>query len=385
MASSATWQAITIPVDKGVLLFQRREGGCWYLQVFQGGLRLRKSLQTRDRNTALMIARQRAEELLTVKSGVIVMRDPLIDDLMEGYRKHIDLRNQPSTRRLNMDNLERIFAYVRGKTEEDVLKVSHFTPDVLEAYMRQRHEDGLVPATINRERSSLHSFFRRAARRRLIRLNPVELVDPLPDVRRRLPPTLTSAQAKSLLLEAAKPVEFHGPGGKGLGNSRERYTPLHDIILFALNTGARLGEIIYLEWKDIDFDSGLVKIVNKPEHQVKDREDRVVRANTLLLGMLRHRHDLRGPEDRWVFPSTTGSVLDRRNLLREFKNVAKRIGLGSMNYLVLRHTALTALARTGAPLFVLREVAGHASARTTERYYIGNMGGDSWAVPVLGA
>ena len=180
-------------------------------------------------------------------------------------------------------------------------------------------------------------------------------------------------------------MPFHGRGGKGAGNSRERYTPLHDLILFALNTGARLGEAIYLEWTDVDLEGGLIKILNKPEHLVKDREDRIVRANPILLTMLCRRHAARNAEVRRVFPSMKGAVLDRRNLLREFKIAAKRAGLESANYLVLRHTALTALARSGAPLFVLKEVAGHSSVRTTERYYIGSMGGEGWAVPILGS
>jgi integrase len=383
--SMADTALASIPIDKGVLIFRRKDSSCWYMSVSGGGKRRIQSLHTRDRNYALVIAHQRAEELLSFKNQVILARDPLIDRLFDGYKRRVDLRNTPASRRLQLDNLSRICTYLRERNGvERPLRLSDFSPDALDMYIQQRRALGIKPSTINRERSTWYACFRFAARRRLIRMNPIEVVEPLPEIRRRLPPTITNDQATALLLEAAKDVPCHGRGNKGRGNERPRLTPLHDIIVIALNTGARLGEILYLEWSDIRFQEGQVCILNKDIHQLKNREDRIVKANPLVLNMLTRRWERRDEEVTWVFPSAEETVLDRRNVLREFKLVAARATIPWANFLILRHTALTALAKTGIPPFVLRELAGHASLRTTERYYIGNVGSCDWSPPPIG-
>jgi integrase len=378
-------EPLRIPVDKGVHLYRRTNSRCWYISISNGGRRIAHSLHTRDRDQALLIAHQRADELLSLKNQVILARDPLIERIRVDYKRRVDLRNTPSSRRLALDNLERICTFIQQRSAPGrPLRLSDFSPDTLDAYMQQRRAAGIKPSTINRERSTWNSFFRFAARRRLIRMNPIEVVEPLPDIRRRIPGTVTDEQANVLLCEAARPVPQHGRGGKGKGNGRPRITPLHDIILFALNTGARLGEILYLEWTDVRFDEGLIRILNKESHPLKDREDRIVKANTLVTGMLKRRSERRTQSIPWVFYSSAGGVLDRRNILREYKLIAERAGIPESNFLTLRHTALTALAKTGMPPFVLRELAGHASLRTTERYYIGSLGSHDWSPPAIG-
>lgn len=374
----------SVPVDKGISIFQRPGSQTWFLRISRGGKKTRESLHTRRQDLALMIAQRRAEEVLSQRHGVPLARDPLIQDLLKQYKVHIAMRNRPASQRINLDNLKRVMAYIRKLIRQSrPLRVSDFHPEVLESYMRERLQKGISPATINRERSTWASFFGRAARRGILRFNPMKVVDRLPEVRKRLPITLSEEQSNALLAEAAKPVPFHGRGGKGTGNSRSRFTPVHDLVLAALNSGARVGELLHLEWTDIDWTLGRLKIVNKEDHLLKDREDRVVAANELLMEMLRRRQAEFG-EQRWVFPSQSGTTLDRSNLLREFKMLAERAGIPWANFNILRHTALTAVARAGAPMAVLREIAGHASSRTTEKWYLGSVGGENWKLPEVG-
>jgi integrase len=186
------------------------------------------------------------------------------------------------------------------------------------------------------------------------------------------------------LLEAAeRPVDFHGRGQKGQGNSRPRLTPIHALILFILNTGARLAEAMYLEWDKVSFRDKSVHFANIPEHALKDYEDRSVKTNPVVLSMLRHRR-MREGSKRWVFSDVRDEIFDRKNLLRELKRIGKTAKIRKVNFLILRHTALTAWARAGTPPFILKEMAGHADVRTSQRYYIGMLGGDKWLPPVVG-
>jgi integrase len=61
------------------------------------------------------------------------------------------------------------------------------------------------------------------------------------------------------------------------------------MILFAANTGSRIGEMLYLEWSDVDLPGRLITFRNKPEHRMKDHADRRVRANRAVLEMLNRR------------------------------------------------------------------------------------------------
>lgn len=377
---------LTIPIDRGVFLYRRSQvSPWWHLSVHRAGKRVKYALHTRNRTHALAIARHRAEELIGATNQVILSRDPLLECLIPQYKRHIELRNVPSTRRLNLDNLDRVCRFIRSRLPSDrPIRLSDFTPDTIEDYMKARLAAGIAVPTVNRDRSTLYTLFRRAVRRRMIRVNPIEAVERLPEVKKRVPATLAEADLLRLLEEAAREVPLHGRGGKGKGNTRSRIMPLHDLVLFAANTGARLGEILYLEWSDIHLDQAEIRIVEKEDHPLKDRIERVIAANPLVLGMLRRRHEARKPQEPLVFPSAAGTVIDRRNVLRELKIVAKRVGLGQATFILLRHTALTGLARTGIPPFVLKQIAGHATLRTTERYYIGDVGGNLCIPPCIG-
>jgi integrase len=237
------------------------------------------------------------------------------------------------------------------------------------------------PTTINRELGTLSTFLNFARKRRHIRCNPAERVEPLP-VPKWLPRVLDKKQVRSLLDAADAPVPFHGRGGKGKGNARQRLTPLRDMILFAVNTGARLGEMLYMEWGDVDLKGRAVFFRNKPEHRLKDYADRKVKANRTVLRVLARRK-LATQGARWIFPSAVGGVIDRANALRELKGAALAAAVPLANWQALRRTFLTHCAMAGMPPFILKDIAGHSSIRTTETFYVNVGGGGSWAPPSI--
>lgn len=376
-----------VDIDKGISIFKPANSEIWHIDInLPGRKRTRPSLNTYDLDTAREQAKQRAHEIHTRMSGVVIPRDVPYDQLFEVYQQHAEARNEEGSRELNYANLERIGSWIIQRDGLNrKLRFSDFNPDTIEAYMLARKKEGIAPETINRERGTLSSFFTRAKKRNLIRFNPVQQVDPLPAMKKRIPRTLELAEIESLLEAAGRPVSFHGRGQKGLGNGRERMIPLHDIILFVLNTAARLSEALHFEWTDIDFRNELIRLLDKVEHRIKDREERAVRANEAVVEMLHRRRKLTAVGCPLVFPSSEGGVLDRKNLLRELKRVARTAKVKKVNFLILRHTALTAAAQSCNQPFVLKQMAGHASIRTTERYYIGDVGSTAWTPPVVGS
>ncbi len=304
-----------------------------------------------------------------------------IDDLLQHYRRHAELRNTPRTLELNLSILRRFISFARRRTGLRIVPISKVTPALIEEFSLARKRSGRTAWTVNRELGALSVYFACAVRMGAVANNPVRRVIKLPVVRNRVPRTLKPEEAAALVAEAERSVPFHGRGGKGVGNGRERITPIADMVRFALNTGARLGELLHLEWADIDLDRGLVHFANKAEHTLKSRQDRVVRMNRVVLGLLRRRR--RSSESRSVFSGALGQRLDRANALREIKIACRRAGVPWAHWLALRRTFLTRCAAVGMPPFVLREIAGHSSIRTTELYYIGAVEGPLWTPPVV--
>jgi integrase len=373
-----------VHVDKGVTLYKPCGCPIWHVDLKARGQRSRFSLRTTSKDHALTLARQIAQEALSDSWGVAIPRDVLFDEFLETYKTQAKIRNAKRTVDLNVAALNTFKEFLQKQfPHKPVFHLSDITPQVLEGFQRNRVEAGNSHGTVNRSLCTLSVFFSLALRRNCVRFNPVRRVEPLPMIKSRVPKILFPEEIKVLIAAAENPIPFHGRGKKGRGNSRARMTPLWDMIVFDLNTGARLGEMLYLEWVDVDLDNATVTFRNKPEHMLKDREERSVKANETVLAILRRRKLLCGNQ-RWVFPSTNGTVLSRCNVFRELKNVATQAKVPHANFQILRRTFATTCAAAGVPSFILKAMMGHSSVRTTERYYIGGTGGGSYVPPCVG-
>ena len=382
-----------ISIDRGATLY--KQGRCWYLDFCENGLRSRKSLHTAQRDQAIAIARNLIAQKTERSWDVPIPREVGYTDFIEEYKAYSKRYHAESTQKLNWPILERFKKFVVERRRLNrALRLSDVKREDVEAFQageasrnlrNDRKENRSVEnKTINVYVEIVSVFFNLAKERGFVRANPAERVRPLPVVKNRIPKTLSPEEIQALLDESVKSIPNLGPGRKGNGTTRERRIPLHDMIRFALNTGPRLGEMLYLEWDDVDFRSCSVAFRDKPEHHLKDREERLVKTNDAVLDMLRCRKVAAG-SCRWVFPSAVGGVLHRRNALRELKVIAEHVGIPWANWQVFRRTFTTTCARSGMPSFVLKEMLGHSSVRTTERYYVGVAGGSAWIPPITGA
>ncbi len=147
----------------------------------------------------------------------------------------------------------------------------------------------------------------------------------------------------------------------------------------------RPGEILALKWDDVDLDSGTLQVnraLSDGEFTAPKtaRSRRRIKLTTGSVTALR-AHRKRQLEERmqkaglWddrglVFPSTVGTPLSHRNVVRSFKALLKRAGLPTDTRLYdLRHTCATLLlSRNVHPKYV-QELLGHASiAQTLDTY-----------------
>jgi integrase len=156
---------------------------------------------------------------------------------------------------------------------------------------------------------------------------------------------------------------------------------LEALYTVAVHTGIRPGEILALEWDDVDLDSGTLQLNRALSDGEFDapKTPRSRRQIKLTAGSVKalRAHRKRQLEERmqraglWrdyglVFPSTVGTPLNHRNLVRSFKALLKSAGLPQTVRLYdLRHTCATLLfSRNVHPKYV-QELLGHASIALT--------------------
>lgn len=146
--------------------------------------------------------------------------------------------------------------------------------------------------------------------------------------------------------------------------ARTPYLPC--FIRLALNTGCRRGELLGLEWSRVDFSRRLLFLEARHTKTKTRRTIPLNDAAIIALDDLRRFHDLAYPDSPWVFTSAAGGHI--RWLKTGFRNSCRRAGITDFRIHDLRHTCASWLVMAGVDLYVVRDLLGHASITTTERY-----------------
>ena len=141
------------------------------------------------------------------------------------------------------------------------------------------------------------------------------------------------------------------------------------LVLLAGEAGLRSGEMVALEWGDIDFAKGQLCVQRSAwKGQVaspKGGRLRYVPMTARLAAALREHRHLRGPR---VLYQDEGSPLTEGLVQGFIRRAAQRAGLPNNGPHMLRHTFCSHLAMRGAPVRAIQELAGHADLTTTQRY-----------------
>jgi integrase len=153
-------------------------------------------------------------------------------------------------------------------------------------------------------------------------------------------------------------------------------------------TAMRRGEMLALQWSDIDFDTHVIQItktlgrktgtgyiLHAPKTKRSTRP--IHMAPELEAALKRHRaaqNATRLASRRWestgfVFTTGHGTPIDGSVLYLALVRAARSVGLESFRPHALRHTAITLLLAEGAPLKTVSEMAGHASVMITADIY----------------
>jgi integrase len=204
-------------------------------------------------------------------------------------------------------------------------------------------------ASVNRELALLRRMLNVAQREGWIARNPFNVGDTLISLadERKRERIITRAE-EALLLDACTGKRAH----------------LRAIIICALDTGMRQGEILKLRWRDVDFENGIITVA---AFNTKTMRERTLSLTFRLARELNRLYE-QSPKNRdeLVFGITN-------NVKNGFNSVRCAAGINNLRFHDLRHTAATRLVGLHIPLMEVGRVLGHSQANTTYRYVNANV------------
>jgi integrase len=224
------------------------------------------------------------------------------------------------------------------------------------------------PRTRRHVHRILTSALARAVEQQRLARNPAAALKRLPKVERKPVNTLTVEQSTQLL-------------------GAIRHTTTYWPVLIALATGMRRGEILALRWKNVDLDSGTVRVVESLEQtkvglKFKSPKAEKARAAPLprfAIAALREwkrkqaeallRLGVRQDPDTLVCPREDGKPKQPDSLTHEFTYLVARAGVPRVRFHDLRHSHATQLLAQGVHPKIVQERLGHSTIAITMDLY----------------
>jgi integrase len=181
--------------------------------------------------------------------------------------------------------------------------------------------------------------------------------------------------------------------------------PLHPIAVVALGTGMRRGEMLGLQWGDVDLDGATVRVQRsleetrqglrvRPPKTKRSRRTIDIDASTVAVlrahkvATMEYRLGCQAgaiPDDAPVFFNPKGGLLSPDNISRDWRRVCRRLKLPLVRFHDLRHTCASILLASGIPVLDVSRRLGHAKVSTTLDVYGHLMpGADKKAAEAIG-
>jgi integrase len=212
-------------------------------------------------------------------------------------------------------------------------------------------------ATTNRYIATLsHACSFAVKERRLLDRNPVSDISRKKEPRGRT--RFLSDDERTALLDACAKSEWRG---------------LHALVLLAITTGARKGELINLRWADVDLKKGFALV-----RETKNDDQRTLPLAGKALEALRELKLQNSARSAFVFPQMT-VVLDPEtgepqldgpyvHFDSHWYAALEAAGITDIHFHDLRHTTASMLAAQGCSLLEIADVLGHKTLAMVKRY-----------------
>jgi integrase len=315
-------------------------GNRWRIDTFYKGVRIRETCATPEmaetnlRKIQTLIDEGRyLEKKRESKETLGQIRDRYVEWCKGIKQKTVDDKED------HLDNILEFLGVdtIIGKVTKADVERFHAHLGSLNA---QHKKTPLAVATINRRMACLKHFLHKAEEWGLIAENPARCTKLHKENNRRL---------RFLTIEECKILLGCCPS-----------LTLKQIVELALNTGMRKGELLGLEWENINLRRGFLEILDQ-----KNGEYDTIPLNERALEILKSIP--RRLDSKFVFPGKKPGK-PFKDLKRQFETAVKKANLDDVTFHTLRHTAASYLVMEGIDLTTVKEILRHKSISMTLRY-----------------
>ena len=241
--------------------------------------------------------------------------------------------------------------------------------------LRSAGQSGLSSRSVHHLRAVVRNALNQAVRWDLIPRNPMVLTEPV-----RVQP-----RTEAIYLEPSEaPAVLQAVADDPL---------LEPTVTLALGLGMRAGEVLGLQWHDVDLVAGELHVRRQVQRMPRLVDDdgprtelRIVPLKTtqsrrdlplpMFIARALERHQTRCMSSGVVplssgllFVRRDGSPVDGAELTRHFQTALAKAGLGRMRFHDLRHSAASLLHAQGVPPKVTQAILGHSTITTTLAIY----------------
>jgi integrase len=239
-------------------------------------------------------------------------------------------------------------------------------------FIRHLEEQGLSSSSIESYLLPLKGTLAFACRRRLLTANPCDLLtaDDRPVKRERRKAFEWSDEQIEALL-AASELLARQP------SARFDYSPL---IRTAVHTGLRLGELLGLQWGDLELDEAVLHVrrqLSRTGELTPPKTAKALRRVPLSADMVAFLRRLKlasqhSQDGDFVFSSRKGGPLSHRNVQRRAFGPARDLAelTETLTFHDLRHAFASYATHRGVPMNVLSEIMGHTNIAVTAKVYV---------------
>jgi site-specific recombinase XerD len=321
----------------------RKRGKVWYIDYRVNGRRIKNRIGLSKKVAELRL--KDIEVKIAKNEFGFLPKDSDIEKLLADFKEYSTTNHSPATikRYKAITDHFRVFL----KQYPYITKISQLTAKTFEDYKTYRKRQEAEAKTINIELQTLKSMFSMAIKWGYATVNPLQNVDKLKMVQKKYPRFLSEEECDKLLSTCAP--------------------WLYPIFYTFLRTGMRKQELMNLEWADVDFERGKIKIRVKEGWVPKTSEREIPMSNGVSNVLKKHKEET----GQWnlVFHDGNGNKIENNKLRKQLMRVTKQCGFPDVTKLhTLRHTFASHLVMKGVDLPTIKQLLGHSDITTTMIY-----------------
>ena len=250
--------------------------------------------------------------------------------------------------------------------EKPMESITHWE---IEKWRKERHQKGLSPSTTNRQIAALRACISKAVEWGVIDIHPLQGLKPSKVDKSVTPRIISDEQDKQLRValrerdaalrrQRLSANEWRTDRHYDLLPEYGHYVDhLEPMVLLALNTGMRRGEILQLRWVDVNSERLVVR-----GSTAKSSQTREIPLSAEAKDIFKSWNS----NSEWVFPGTGEHPIT--TIKRSWGGIKKAAGLPGLRFHDLRHTFATRILQRGTDIRTVSALLGHADISTTAKY-----------------